>query len=103
MAATNKNSETKKRSCYERLISPQKVILCFIWMIIGFAASLMMLIVEKVLFRRKKGLKSRAKEIVEDKMETFLDDLMLQRLLPDKQLFSLIHKVLDEKERKNMS
>ena len=81
-----------------RPLSPQKVIVGFIWIIFGMLFALLTLMFEKMVFKCKKGSKSDITEEVESEVGNIVDELLKKKMLPDEQMISIIHNVLKKRE-----
>ena len=77
-----------------RPLSPQKVIVGFIWIMFGMVFALLTLMFEKILFKCKKESKYDITEEVKGEVENIVNELLKKKMLPDEQMISIIHDVL---------
>ena len=77
-----------------RPLSPQKVIVGFIWIIFGMVFALFTLMFEKIVYNCKKQSKPDITEGIESEVENVVNELLNKTFLPDEQIISIIQNVL---------
>ena len=78
-------------------ISPQKVFVCFIWILCGMVTSLITLIVERQLVKFWKNSNPTDKTCMKNKIESFVDDVFIRKSCSDEELIQMIAEACKDK------
>ena len=81
-------------------ISLQKVIVSFLWILIGTASSLVILIIEKLYFKVVKQNPINKERIIEREIENYFEHLLFQRNIPVHRMMEILKKVVNANDRK---
>ena len=84
-------------------ISPQKVFVCFIWVLCGMVTSLVTLIVERQLVKFWTNSKSTDRSCMKNKIESFADEVFSQKYCSDKELIQMIAETCKAKCNKRLN
>ena len=84
-------------------ISPQKVFICFIWVLCGMVTALIMAIVEKCISKHGSNSKTSDDKSMAIKVESFVDDIFKHQSCSEEKLIQMIACACEEKRKEMLN
>ena len=84
-------------------ISPQKVFICFIWVLCGMVTALIMAIVEKCISKHGSNSKTSDDKSMAIKVKSFVDDIFKHQSCSKEKLIQMIISAYEEKSNEKLN